>query len=206
MRRVLTAVICAILLLAVLPARADDFGSWHFIQATKSLGSSGFYLGARAEYRDCNHFSATERWFLRPIVGYRIAPWLKGEVMYDFMRKPGDVQIHQALAGLTATLRQGPLAVSLRERYQYSWNATAGTARHYLRSYLKTAYAIPDSRLTPYLAVELFTWSDWVKTRHYAGCSLRLSAQCALEVSYLYHTFASQEASHILGLGCNLTL
>lgn len=204
MRRAL--VIAVLGLLAVLPLQADDFGSWHFIQATKSLGSSGAYLGFRAEYRDCNDFSATERWFLRPIVGYRFTSWLKGEVMYDFMRKPGDIQIHQGIAALIATLREGPLTVTLRERYQYSYNATAGTARNYLRSYLKTAYALPDSRFTPYLAVELFTWDTWIKSRHYAGTSIRLTPACSLEAYYLYHTYASQEASHILGLGCHFTI
>lgn len=193
-------------LLLALPGRADDFGSWHFIQAIKPLGSSGAYLGFRAEYRDYNNFSATERWYLRPIVGYRFTSWLKGELMYDFMRKSGDIQIHQAIAGIIATLREGPLSVILRERYQYSYNATAGTTRNYLRSYLKTAYTIPQSRLVPYLAVELFTWDTWVKTRHYAGTAIRLGEQCSLEVYYMYHTFASQEASHLLGLGCNLAL
>lgn len=204
MRRAL--VIAVLGLLAVLPLRADDFGSWHFIQATKTLGQSGAYLGLRAEYRDCNEFSATERWFLRPIVGYRFTSWLKGEVMYDFMRKPGDIQIHQGIAALIATLREGPLAVTLRERYQYSYNATAGTACNYLRSYLKTAYALPEGRFTPYLAVELFTWDTWIKSRHYAGTSIRLSTHCSLDAYYMYHTFAASEASHILGLGCNIKL
>ena len=204
MRRALLASI--LLLLSAFSGRADDFGSWHFVHATKTLGTSDAYVGFRAEYRDCNGFSATERWYVRPFVGYRFTPWLKGEVMYDFMRKPGDIQIHQGLVGLTATLRSGPLSVSLRERYQYSYNATAGTARNYIRSYLKTAYAIPQSRFVPYLGVELFTWGSWIKTRHYAGTSIRLSEQCSLEVYYLYHTFASQEASHILGLGCNFAL
>lgn len=204
MRRTLLAAI--LLLLAALPGRADDFGSWHFIHVIKPLGGSSAFVGFRAEYRDCNNFSATERWYLRPIVGYRFTPWLKGELMYDFMRKAGDIQIHQAIAGITATLKSGPLSVSVRERFQYSYNATAGTSRNYLRSHLKTAYAIPRSRFTPYLAVELFTWDDWIKTRHYAGTAIRLSEQCALDVYYLYHTFASQEASHILGLGCNIAL
>ena len=204
MRRVGLAAL--LFLLLALPGRADDFGSWHFIQAIKPLGSSGAYVGFRAEYRDCNHFSATERWFLRPIAGYRFTPWLKGELMYDFMRKPGDVQIHQAIAGLTATLKQGLLSVTLRERYQYSYNTTAETSRNYLRSYLKTACALPESRLTPYLAVELFTWDTWVKTRHFAGTAIRLSDRCALDVYYMYHTFAASEASHVLGLGCNIAL
>ena len=205
MRRGLLAAI-TLLLLAAATARADDFGSWHYIHATKPLGQSRFYLGARAEYRTCNSFSSTDRWFLRPIAGYRFTPWLKGEVMYDFMRRPGDVQIHQALAGLTATLKQGPLSVTLRERYQYQYNATAGTSRNFIRSYLKTAYAFPQSRFTPYLAVELFTWDTWLLSRHFAGTAIRLTQHCALDVYYLYHTFAAREASHILGLGCNISL
>ena len=194
------------LLLAAAPARGDDAGMWNFLQATCHLGSSPFYVGLRAEYRSCQQFVATDLWYLRPLAGWRIAPWLKWEVMADYMRKPGAVQIYQAMTGLTFAHRAGPLGVTLRERYLYSRNETAGTVRHNLRSYLKASYALANSRLTPYLAVELFTWTGWEKTRHYAGASLKLDERCSLEMYYLYHTFVSRPASHLLGLGCNLTL
>lgn len=204
MRRALMVALLS--LLAVLSLRADDFGTWHFVQATKSLGQRGAYVGFRAEYRDCNNLTATDRWFLRPFVGYRFTPWLKGELIYDFMRKGTDTQIHQGIVGLIATLREGPLSVTVRERYQYLYNATAGTSRNYIRSYLKTAYAVPDSRLTPYLAVELFTWESWKLSRHFAGTAIRLSPNCSLDAFYMYHTFVSQEPRHVLGLGCNIAL
>lgn len=203
MRRALLSSVI-LLLLAASAARADDSGMWNYLQATYNLGKTPVYVGFRAEYRSCNNFSDTDLWFLRPLVGWKITPWLKWEVMGDYMRKPGNVQIYQAMTGLSATLREGPLSVTLRERYLYSRNVTADTQKHYLRSYLKAAYKIDNSPFTPYLAVEVFSWDDWIKTRHYAGSALRIDPCCSLDFYYQYHTFATRPASHLLGVGCNL--
>ena len=47
------------------------------------------------------------------MLGYKITPWLKTDVAYDFMQEPGFIT-HRAVFDLQGTLKQGNLKVSVR--------------------------------------------------------------------------------------------
>lgn len=195
-------------LLVLLPALAlaaatygqGLFSSWNDIQFSKSWTDA--YASLRVENRtsDC--------WFVRPMVGYRLAPWLRGDVAYDYLRTDSDVDHHRALFSLTATARHGLLTASVRERYVFDLTRdratrTLGNPSQVLRSQLKVQCDVPDMPFTPYVALELFTWERWQKTRHYVGTLVALNAHHAVDFYYLYYTSAGSEPRHIFGVGYN---
>lgn len=181
----------------------DDFGLWGDIQVNHSWDK--MYCSLRAEYRSKNNSRQTDCWFLRPTIGCKIAPWLKADIAYDYMNKQQGLY-HQGLASLTATLKQENLSVSVRERYVFAYSAETRLSSHLLRSQLKVQYNIPNSIFRPYLAVEMFTWRDWQKTRHYAGTLINISANQSIDLFYMYYTFKGKPAEHVIGVGYNITL
>jgi hypothetical protein len=75
-----------------------------------------------------------------------------------------------------------------------------------LRSRLKVQYAIPESRLKPFLAMEVFTWDEWKKTRHYVGTTCSINKHFEIEGYYVYYTFANKPDEHVLGIGLNMEI
>lgn len=181
----------------------DDFGTWTDFQATKSWNR--IYASFRAEYDSKDNAKSLDIWFLRPTVGIKITPWLKFDVGYDFYNKPSEIQ-HRLLPSLSATLKEGKLTVSVRERYTMIYNPSSDTYSHILRSQLKAQYAIPNSHFKPYLAMEIFTWDHWQKTRHYVGTLINIANHHDLDLFYMYYTFDGKPAEHVLGLGYHITL
>ena len=181
----------------------DTFSSWNTIQLKKSW--ERMYATTRLENRTGDCF------IVRQYVGCKVMPWLKFDVAYDYIAEHDGAVKQRALASLTGTLKQGPLSVSVRERYVISFNRPDGSAEwdaptSVLRSKLTAKYAIPDSRFAPYLAVELFTWEKWKKTRHYAGTEIRIDEHNALDLFYMYYTFVGKSyAQHTLGAGWSLS-
>ena len=212
----------AMLLLHVssLAQERDDFGSWTDIQFNKSWtdasGAGGPYVGLRGEFRSKESFSATDIWFVRPKVGYRFNNWLKGDISYDWCRSASKRQ-HKFLISVTGTLKSGGISVSVREMFvrvlsvEFGTSEGAGTGTgvwsNLLRSRLNAQYTIPECGIKPYLAIELFTWTRWINTRHYVGAVVPLGRHCSADLFYLYLTTAgSASARHIAGLGINIDL
>lgn len=68
------------------------------------------------------------------------------------------------------------------------------------------SYAIPKAQLTPYLAVEIFTWGkQWRRSRHYVACAYDITEHVQLEGFYML-TFSNHDPQHILGLGVNFSI
>ena len=153
---------------------------------------------------DNSHYKYFDNWYTRPTLGVKVLPWLKADVAYDFMKTSSDLR-HKLLLDLTGTLKSGNFKVALRERYMHTWIQGGGQGNE-LRSRLKVQYSIPDSRFTPYLALEVISWKDWMKTRHYVGCHYDFTSWMQLEVYYLYYTHNGRPAQHILGLGLNFNI
>ncbi len=183
-------------------ARADDFGSWIDIQLNHKF-SNEVYSAIRIEHRTKNNLKDISAWFVRPTIGYNFTSWLKADLSYDFLRTT-TTTTHRSLLGITGTLRQGNMSMSIKERWQYAYTPDDKKAAHTLRSKFTASYAIPNSIFQPYLAFEIFTDKKWQKTRHYIGTDIKFSSHSSLDVYYLWHTFADNEASHIIGLGYNL--
>jgi hypothetical protein len=180
----------------------NSFGGWEFIEVSYLFKNSGWFTSFYFEH-DNYQYKRLECWYTRFTLGYKINSWLKTDVAYDFMQEPTHIT-HRGIYDITATLKQGNLSISLRERFVYSWSPSISKQSNVLRSRIKTQYFIPNSRFSPYLAVELFTWDVWKKTRHYVATTYRINDYLEIEGYYLYYTFATSPAEHVLGIGLNM--
>lgn len=182
----------------------NTFGGWEFLEVYHDFKDSDWFTSFYFEHANYQ-YKRLESWYARLMFGHKINSWLKADVAYDFMQEPGFIT-HRAVADVTGTLKQGNLAVSLRERYIHSWSPEIGEQGDVLRSRLKTQYSIPNSRFKPYLAVEVFTWDKWKKTRHYVGTTYNINNHFEIEGYYIYYTFDGKPAEHVLGIGLNIEI
>lgn len=182
-------------------AEDNTFGGWIFAEVNHDF-DNGFYVTEYLEH-DNYQFSRTECWYSRTSVGYKVLPWLKVGVNYVPVREDGAWK-HLMEVDVVGTLKSGNFKVSIRERYRHGFT---GTATNELRSRLKVAYSIPDSKFGIYLAPEVFTWGDtWKKTRHYVGCTYDIADFMQFEGYYMYYAFRNAPAEHVVGLGLNFDL
>ena len=180
----------------------DRFGGWEFFEVNHEFGNGPFFAKFYFEF-DNYGFNRMECWYTRTSFGLKLFPWLKANLAYDYLRYPSFIT-HKAVFDVIGTLKQGGLTVSIRERYMHDWTPSLGIQGDVLRSRLKVQYSIPETRFSPYLAVEVFTWGDvWKKTRHYVACDYDLSKSVQLEAYYLYYAFNGLPAEHIIGTGVN---
>ena len=180
----------------------DRFGGWEFFEVNHEFGNGPFFAKFYFEF-DNFGFNRMECWYTRTSFGLKLFPWLKANLAYDYLRYPS-FTTHKAVFDVIGTLKQGGLTVSIRERYMHDWTPSLGIQGDVLRSRLKVQYSILETRFSPYLAVEVFTWGDvWKKTRHYVACDYDISKSVQLEAYYLYYAFNGLPAEHIIGTGVN---
>lgn len=187
-------------------AQEDDnsFGGWHFIEVDHKFGDSK-WTGMLYFEHENYQYQRLDCWFLRPGIRYQVLPWLKLGVAYDYLQLP-DIYGHRAVIDVVGSLREGRLSTSLRLRYLHTWKPELGTEGNELRTRLIVSYKVPDLHLTPYAAVEIFTWgNEWRKSRHYLACTYDLTQWMQLEAFYML-TFSNHDPEHILGLGLNFTI
>ena len=182
----------------------NTFGGWEFFEVYHDFKDSDWFTSFYFEHANYQ-YKRLESWYARLMFGYKINTWLKTDVAYDFMQEPGFIT-HRAVADLTGTLKQENLTVSVRERFIHSWSPEIDKESNVIRSRLKAQYAIPNTRFKPYLAVEVFTWDKWKKTRHYAGTTYNINKHFEIEGYYIYYTFDGKPAEHVLGIGLNIEI
>lgn len=182
----------------------NTFGGWEFLEVYHGFNETNLFTSFYFEHANYQ-YKRLESWYARLMFGYKFNNWLKTDVAYDFMQEP-DFITHRAVADLTGTLKQGNLTVSVRERYIHSWSPKVNEQGNVLRSRLKAQYAIPNTRFEPYLAVEVFTWDKWKKTRHYVGSTYSINNHLEIEGYYIYYTFDGKPAEHVLGIGLNVEI
>ena len=206
-------ILTAVLLLAMaLPGtvRAQEvpegwsFGGWEFFEVSHDFGKTPFFGSFYFEH-DNFHYKYFDNWYTRTILGVKVLPWLKADVGYDFVKEPSVLK-HKLILDLTGTLKSGNFNVSLRERYMHTWIHSGGPQGNELRSRLKVQYNVPDTRWSPYLAVEVISWGQWIKTRHYVGSQYSFNDWLQLETYYIYYSHNGKPAQHILGIGLNFKL
>lgn len=188
----------------VLQEKDNTFGGWEFFEVYHDFKDSGYFTSFYFEHANYQ-YKRLESWYARLMFGYKFNSWLKADVAYDFMQEP-DFITHRAVADLTGTLKQGNLTVSVRERYMHSWSPEVNEQGNVIRSRLKVQYAISDTRFNPYLAIEVFTWDVWKKTRHYVGTTYNINKTFEIEGYYIYYTFMGKPAEHVLGIGLNIEI
>lgn len=199
----IASLLCSVFALAQENESEDNtFGGWEFFEISHSFNNSNWFTSLYLEH-DNYQYKRLECWYTRLTLGYKINSWLKTDVAYDFMQEP-DYVTHRGVYDISATLKQGNLSISVRERFIHSWSPSISKHSNVLRSRIKAQYAIPNSRFSPYLAVEVFTWDVWKKTRHYVATTYKINDHFELEGYYLYYTFANAPAEHVLGVGLNM--
>lgn len=180
----------------------NTFGGWEFVEVNYNFKKAPFFATLYFEH-DNYQYQRLECWYLRSTLGWKVNKWLKADVAYDFMQEPGYVT-HRALVDLQGTLKSGNFKVSIRERYIHSWSPAIDKSSGVLRSRLKVAYAIPETKFSPYVAAEVFTHgTTWKKTRHYVACTYDFTDFMQLEWYYMYYAFNGAPAEHVLGIGLN---
>ena len=182
----------------------NTFGGWEFFEVYHGFKETNVFTSFYFEHANYQ-YKRLESWYARLMFGYKLNSWLKTDVAYDFMQEPGYIT-HRAVADLMGTLKQGNVTVSVRERYIRSWSPEINKQGNVLRSRLKVQYAIPDSRFKPYMAMEVFTWDKWKKTRHYVGSTYTINNTFEIEGYYVYYTFEKEPAEHVLGIGLNIEI
>lgn len=177
----------------------DNFTLRSKVKVTKDLGKS--YMTLQFEHR------TNECLFVRPVVGCKLTPWLKGEMAYEFRRKSSSDLVQKGLVSLTGTLRSGNVSLSLRERYQMEFTKKDGETDYgpgssTLRSRLTVEYSIPNSILSPYLSAEAFIWKTWEKTRFCAGTQFSVTERSTFDLFYMCTVLDSHTAAcqHALGI------
>lgn len=180
----------------------NRLGGWLFMNVSHN-NKNGLYFNQLFEFDNCQ-FSRFDCIYGRTSVGYKFYPWLKVGVNYVPYYGSYHKWKHFMETDVEGSLKSGNLKVSVRERYRHGLDdATANE----LRSRLKVAYHIPDSRFGFYLAPEVFTWrGKWLKTRHYVSCMFDLTDKLQIEGYYMYYAFKDKDAMHVIGLGLNIEL
>lgn len=197
------------MLLLTFTARGQEedntFGGWEFVEVNYNFKKAPVFASFYFEH-DNYQYQRLECWYTRTTVGVKLLPWLSADVAWDYLREPNSYS-HKLLLDVTGSLKEGPLKVSIRERYVHSWTPSTRTQSDVLRSRLKVQYTFPNSRWSPYLAMEVFTWgTEWKKTRHYVACNYNFTKKVQGEFYYLYYAFKNLPAEHVLGIGLNFYL
>lgn len=177
----------------------STFGGWQFVEMTYTIPKTkGLSVTAYTEV-DNYWFQRLECVYMRLSIDYKPLKWLSFGFNYVPLYEPRKWK-HYVEADVVGTLKSGDFKVSIRERYRY--NITSNS--HELRSRLKVAYHIPNTRFGVYVAPEVFTWGvDWKKTRHYVAATYNITDYAQLEWYYLYYAFKNSKAEHVIGVGFN---
>jgi len=113
----------------------NTFGGWEFLEVYHDFGKSPVFASVYFEH-DNFQYKRLDNWYIRTTAGVKILPWLKADVAYDFLKEPSSYS-HRALFNITATLKQGNLKASIRERYilaveVFTWGTQWKKTRHYV--------------------------------------------------------------------------
>lgn len=239
-----------LLLLAVsTPSQAQDSDAGLVVSAGASHKiNKKFSLGGEIEMRTRNNFKTFDRWAVALNASYKATQWLKLNAGYVLLinnyhektRFHSDNSLntwqpsywnaaHRVYASATATAQLGRFAISLRERWQYTYRPTTtqqrydfddmewkdkeieSKSRHLLRSRLKVDYDIPKCKIDPFASVECFNDMSLDKTRYTIGVEWKFLKNQSIDLFYRYQdvrlndaTDSSDDDMHSIGLSYNL--
>lgn len=165
-------------------------------------------LSAGIEWRTKSNLNMTDRWGLDLLTVYKLFPFLKIGVGYEAHYRNRGAEgwkfRNRCHLNTTCSVRWINLKFALRERFQYTWNEVENTWR--LRSRLKLAYDIPDSRIEPYVYAELYNSLN--RGEHFdipivcytAGLSLPLFSDCWAADFYFSQERTQSSRKNIFGV------
>lgn len=199
----LCCVFCAI---ATASAQSDDFTTWTLFKVNYKVDPR-FSILSNIEFRTKDDVSRTDRWGFALGGEYRANSFLKFDAGYEIhQRNLGDSEWkprHRYNLGATASFRYQWLKVSLRERFQQTFDR--GDSETRLRSRLKLAYAPKKGIVSPYFSVEIYQSLDdasfWRadRMRYRPGVEVDLAEHWSLDAFYCYQ-HEDLKSKHIVGV------
>lgn len=209
--RVLLFLLFAVGVTSAATAQKDDFTTWTTFKVNHKLDSR-FSVSGHLEMRTEDDVQAIDRWGISVGADYRAFSFLKFEVGYEtHYRNLGEVGWkfrHRYRIGATASFRYQWLSVSLRERFQQTFDRGESVAR--LRSRLKLAYVPEKGIVSPYFSIELYQSLDdapfWRadRLRYRPGVEFDLAKRWSLDAFYCYQ-YESPIGKHIAGIEVGYT-
>lgn len=187
-------------------AQDDDFTTWTKFKISHKIDSR-FSVSGDVELRTKDDMNKWDRWGLTVGGDYRAYSFLKLGVAYEtHLRDLGNSGWkfrHRYHLSATASFRYQWLKVSLRERFQQTFDS--GDAETHLRSRLKLSYAPTKGIVSPYFSVELYQSLDdapfWraARMRYRPGVELNLAKRWSLDAFYCYQ-YEPSKGKHITGI------
>ena len=187
-------------------AQDDDFTTWTKFKVNHKIDSR-FSVSGDVELRTKDDMNKWDRWGLTVGGDYRAYSFLKLGVAYEtHLRDLGNSGWkfrHRYHLSATASFRYQWLKVSLRERFQQTFDS--GDAETRLRSRLKLSYAPTKGIVSPYFSVELYQSLDdapfWraARMRYRPGVELNLAKRWSLDAFYCYQ-YEPSKGKHITGI------
>lgn len=188
------------------PAQDSDFSIWSKMGAKHKV-TKDFTLSGNIEFRTKEQLKEIDRWAAVINGSYRLLPALKldggYELHYRYRNEKGWKIRQRYNVGVTGEVQCFQLKLSLRERYQHTWDQEK--TDFHLRSQLKMAYVPHKGNISPYASIELYNKLndefDLSRTRYRAGAEWEFSSEWEMELYYLYQS-ESDRKKHILGIEC----
>ena len=187
-------------------AQDDDFTTWTKFKISHKIDSR-FSVSGDVELRTKDDMNKWDRWGLTVGGDYRAYSFLKLGVAYEtHLRDLGNSGWkfrHRYHLSATASFRYQWLKVSLRERFQQTFDS--GDAETRLSSRLKLSYAPTKGIVSPYFSVELYQSLDdapfWraARMRYRPGVELNLAKRWSLDAFYCYQ-YEPSKGKHITGI------
>lgn len=198
--------VCLVGIVSTAWAQRDDFTTWTKLKLNHKIDSRFSVLGA-FEFRTKDDVGMVDRWGIAAGGEYKVSSFLKMDLGYELHhRNLGDSEWkfrHRYYMGATVSLRYQWLAVSLRERFQQTFDR--GNTESRLRSRLKLAYAPSKGIVSPYFSIEVYqSLNDapfWraARTRYRPGVEIDLAKRWVLDTFYCYQ-YESPKGKHIIGV------
>lgn len=191
----------------LLHAQSDDWLTWTNFKVKHAIDSR-FSLSGGIEFRTEDNLKAVDRWGIAVGGDYGVASFLKLNAGYEthYRNLGGDGWKfrHRYYVGGTASARYQWLKISLRERFQQTFDR--GDCETVLRSRLKLAYAPSKGIVSPYFSLELYQnigdISFWRtrRMRYRPGVEFALAKSWGLDVFYCYEYRRGSLGKNIIGI------
>lgn len=191
---------------SIVYAQSDDFTTWTNLQLKHKIDSR-FAVSGGLELRTEDDMQAIDRWGVSVGGDYKALPFLAFELGYEaHYRNLGESEWkfrHRYRIGATASFQHQWLKVSLRERFQQTFDRGEAEAR--LRSRLKLAYAPQKGIVSPYFSLEIYQSLDdapfWraARMRYRPGIEIDLAKRWSFDAFYCYQ-YESSRGKHIAGI------
>lgn len=194
-----------------LHAQEKDFTTWANVGLTYKV-KPAFAVSGGLEWRTKDDIGRTDRWGMNIGGSYKPLSFLKlgagYEVHYRNQGEDGWKFRHRYRVDGTLSARMQRLKLSLRERFQHTFDSNAD--EFHLRSRAMLAYEIPGCKLEPYASVEMYNGLnrgehfDVQRMRYRGGVAFPLSAHWEADVFYC-RQWEQDKRKNIVGVECSFS-